>query len=165
MVLFKVISEVFRLSASLRQYVTSMFQCAWEGSLAEIVNVHEVPHGLLTMWANSEGSVETVQMTILAWTFAVRICNKGCFLAVMSTHNVYPLLDRSHYNKYAEPKIRERLYLSRNLVLHLRNCSRFWEQRSAISSLECPTSNLHVFLHVEVTPNTNIDSISFICFR
>ena len=50
----------------------------------------------------------------------------------------------------AEPEIRERLYLSRNLALQRRNGGRFREQRCAISSSVCPTGVVHG-LHEEGT--------------
>ena len=31
--------------------------------------------------------------------------------------------------------------------------------------LECPTGDLRGFLHVEVAPDIDLDSISFLCFR
>ena len=52
------------------------------------------------------------------------------------------------------------------LVLYFRrNGSRFREQRYAITSPVCLTGAVHVLLHEEVTPDTGLDSISFICFR
>ena len=62
---------------------------------------------------------------------------------------------------YAEPKIREYLYLSRNLVLHFRmNGGRFREQRYAYH-LQYDRQ----VLCMDVTPDIDLDSISFICFR
>ena len=71
---------------------------------------------------------------------------------------------RDKHNIYAESKIRECLYFSRNLVLHFRrNGSRFREQRYTVSSPVCPTGVTHVLLHVKVIPDIDLDSISFMC--
>ena len=55
---------------------------------------------------------------------------------------------------------------SMNLVMQFRsNDSRFREQRYAIFYSVCPTCVVRVFLHVAVTPDIDLDSISFMCFR
>ena len=54
---------------------------------------------------------------------------------------------------------------SRNLVLHFkRNGSRFIEQRNTLSFSVCQIGVMHVLLHVEITPDIDLDFISFICF-
>ena len=56
-----------------------------------------------------------------------------------------------------EPKIREPLYFSWNLVLHFRrNGNRFREQSYAISSSVCPTCVVQGLLRVEVTPDIEV---------
>ena len=46
-------------------------------------------------------------------------------------------------------------------MLHFRrNDSRFCEQKYTISSSVCPTGVVNVLLHVEVTPDIDLDSIS-----
>ena len=55
-------------------------------------------------------------------------------------------------SSHAEPKLRQPLYFSSNLVLHFRrNGSRFREQRYCVSSPVCQTGVVHVLLQVEVT--------------
>ena len=64
------------------------------------------------------------------------------------------------------PKIKEPFNFSRKLVVHFRrNCSRFREQRYAISSSVCPTGVMHGLLHVEVVPDFVNNSIFFMWFR
>ena len=96
---------------------------------------------------------------------------------------------------YAAPKIREHLYFSRNFFFFLnffflkikkknKKKKSSWRKKKilqelgfalqeewqqilidAISSLECLTGDLHGILQVEVTPDIDLDSISFMCFR
>ena len=62
----------------------------------------------------------------------------------------------------AEPEIRERLCIPKNLVLHFkRNDSRFKR-----SSSECPIGIVHGLLHVEVTSDIDLIKTQYLlCFR